>query len=250
MTRFLEITRITLFILILFNIGCSEEESVTILAPEADFIAEEFRYVDIDIPVFDLSDQVILNNRSVNGIRYEWDFGDGQKSIDFMGSHKYDSSGEYNVTLAVYNSNDDREEITKTIRVGERRIIGLFIESSEVEFPSDVILFTGESDNSENFFLFSLPRNFTNDRLPFGGTIDLGESLRNADWFLSLVQNYPPFDIFDQNDILIYGATFNPYLEKPTSFDGEVGSFIINESKNAQGQLTDGLVFRIDYLLM
>ena len=250
MTRFLDITIFTLFILILFSIGCSEEESVTILAPEADFIAEEFRYVDVDIPVFDLSDLVILNNKSINGIRYEWDFGDGQKSIDFMGNHKYEDTGTYQVSLKVYNSSGESSEVVKTIRVGVRRIFELVLERSEVEFPQNMFLFAGETDNSEKFFLFTLPRGFSREFLPFAGRIDLGERVENSNWFLSLIENVEPLNEFDPGDKLIYGSTFNPYLESPTSFEDQLGSFIIDESKNSVGQISNGFAFRINFILL
>lgn len=236
--------------LIIVISSCSkEEEEVVVLPPEADFIAQNFRYVDLTIPVIDLTDQLVLENRSLNGVRYEWDFGDGTTSTGFTGMHKYEESGDYEITLTVFNELGEADEITKTQRVGRRQILEVFIMSSAVELPRELLLFTGEQDNEERIYLFSLPPNFSNNRLPFGGRIDLGEAIEDKPWFISLIENKEPFDFFDSGDPLINGAIFNPYREEPTSFDGMVGSFEVIDGIDVNGQVSNDIVYRISYRL-
>ncbi|MEQ9062652.1 MAG: M4 family metallopeptidase [Vicingaceae bacterium] len=45
--------------------------------------------------------KVDFQNKSLNGVSYNWDFGDGGSSTDESPSHVYSSSGEFTVTLSV-----------------------------------------------------------------------------------------------------------------------------------------------------
>lgn len=47
--------------------------------------------------------QVQFTNQTVNGVTYEWDFGDGTTSNDFSPSHLYSDTGHYMVTLVTEN---------------------------------------------------------------------------------------------------------------------------------------------------
>jgi len=46
--------------------------------------------------------KIVFENKSKNATRYEWDFGDGNKSTDTQPTHEYKSSGNYTVILKVY----------------------------------------------------------------------------------------------------------------------------------------------------
>jgi gliding motility-associated-like protein len=57
--------------------------------------------VDFEMPdiVEDLNAAVLFENRTTDGVIYEWDFGDGNSSSDFSPSHIYTQPGTYNVSL-------------------------------------------------------------------------------------------------------------------------------------------------------
>lgn len=44
-----------------------------------------------------------FTNNSQNGVSYEWDFGDGNSSTEFSPEHKYEVTGDFRVTLYVFN---------------------------------------------------------------------------------------------------------------------------------------------------
>ncbi len=56
-------------------------------------------------------------NSSQRSIRWDWDFGDGSKSIDFAPSHIYKNSGPYDVSLVAYNEYNCENTYTRRITV-------------------------------------------------------------------------------------------------------------------------------------
>ncbi len=71
---------------ILFFNSCSK--------PVANFVIKE---VDKVVPA-----KVTFENNSEKSERYEWDFGDGKKSTDFLPRHEYKRSGNYTIVLKAY----------------------------------------------------------------------------------------------------------------------------------------------------
>ncbi len=75
-----------LFVNILFLSSCSK--------PIANFIIKD---ADKVVPA-----KVTFENNSEKAERYEWDFGDGKKSTDFLPRHEYKRSGNYTIVLKAY----------------------------------------------------------------------------------------------------------------------------------------------------
>ena len=71
---------------ILFFGSCSK--------PVANFVIKE---ADKVVPA-----KVTFENNSEKSERYEWDFGDGKKSTDFLPRHEYKRSGNYTIVLKAY----------------------------------------------------------------------------------------------------------------------------------------------------
>ena len=71
---------------ILFFGSCSK--------PVANFVIKE---ADKVVPA-----KVTFENTSEKSERYEWDFGDGKKSTDFLPRHEYKRSGNYTIVLKAY----------------------------------------------------------------------------------------------------------------------------------------------------
>ena len=65
--------------------------------PIADFVANPTTVLIPDQEVF-------FRNLSINADRYEWDFGDGNTSIDINPIHTYDEEGKYGVSLIAQNA--------------------------------------------------------------------------------------------------------------------------------------------------
>lgn len=76
--------------------GC---EDVTVLTDFIEVLPAPS--VEFDVPdiVEDLVTPVTFNNRTTDGVIFEWDFGDGNTSSDFNPSHIYREPGTYNVSL-------------------------------------------------------------------------------------------------------------------------------------------------------
>jgi hypothetical protein len=81
--------RFALLILALpiFLSGCHRE-------PVADFIASATEA--------GIGETIVFTNRSIDGIDYEWDFGDGYTSTKYNVSHYYEDPGTYTVTLKAF----------------------------------------------------------------------------------------------------------------------------------------------------
>lgn len=80
--------------------------TVNILPVVADF---NYSYVANEI--------IDFQNTSVNGVIFQWDFGDGEQSSDENPTHTYSDTGMYVVTLIVTNSSGCIDSIQKEIIV-------------------------------------------------------------------------------------------------------------------------------------
>jgi gliding motility-associated-like protein len=56
--------------------------------------------------------EVAFLNRSTGAIRYDWDFGDGETSTEFLPSHLYTRPGLFDITLKVENEQGCTDEYT------------------------------------------------------------------------------------------------------------------------------------------
>ncbi len=65
--------------------------------PSADFV---YKYDKKQVPVV-----LKFDNKSLLSERYEWDFGDGQKSNEVSPKHLFKSSGDFDVTLKAFKGN-------------------------------------------------------------------------------------------------------------------------------------------------
>ena len=68
-------------------------------------------------------------NASVNGVTFEWDFGDGNTSADRDPTHTYEADGTYTVTLTATNG-DESDTASKTVEV-KLPVFGNFIVGKE-----------------------------------------------------------------------------------------------------------------------
>jgi len=74
-----------------------DEQAITVLPqPQAHFVISTEDY-DAFEPF------VNFRNKSVNSIRWEWDFDDGTTSTDFSPVHEFSTSGDYNVVMIAWN---------------------------------------------------------------------------------------------------------------------------------------------------
>jgi PKD repeat protein len=90
------------------NGGIQKNSSVTIIVypkPEARFEASPENEVVA-------GNEVIFHNRSLNGVSFRWDFGDGTSSEQFEPKHVYANPGNYNVRLLVTSDYGCTDSVT------------------------------------------------------------------------------------------------------------------------------------------
>lgn len=108
----LKILKYLIPIFILLLLSCDDNENAEIIEPVACFEFSPIEKLDIDT-------EITFINCSENATKYIWDFGDGDTIWTKNPTHKYESYGNYEVTLIAVN-NDGRDtisfdlEITKT----------------------------------------------------------------------------------------------------------------------------------------
>ncbi len=101
---------------VVFELGCTFEICFDILPePIADF--STFPGTNSDTLTICKGQEVFFENESVNGIEYQWNFGDGDMSTDFDVSHTYGDEGYYTVTLAAMTVCDCASEKELVIEV-------------------------------------------------------------------------------------------------------------------------------------
>jgi len=99
---------------------------------------------------------VLFNNNSVNGDRFEWDFGDGYGSDEVHPSHTYTASGSFEVVLKVWSHNDFTDEASLTIEVKIPTLLEIEVLEFYELYPVEgaiVILYSTLSDweNETNY---------------------------------------------------------------------------------------------------
>ncbi len=73
-----------------------------------------------DLPTTGITGQAISFNStcSTNASKYEWDFGDGNKSTDANPTHTYTTAGVYTVKLMAMSKNEKKmDETSKSITI-------------------------------------------------------------------------------------------------------------------------------------
>ncbi|MBN4051355.1 T9SS type A sorting domain-containing protein, partial [bacterium AH-315-M05] len=96
------------------NNGCVQTANTTINEP-AVVIADFF--ISADTVFLSEGGIVQFTNNSSGASSYQWDFGDGVSSFDQSPWHKYDSTGNYTITLIALNSNMCYDSINFQITV-------------------------------------------------------------------------------------------------------------------------------------
>lgn len=233
---------ITVTVVLFF--GCTTDEPMVVLPPEARFTLEN-RFVDINA-------EIGFVNESTNGYRYEWDFGDGSTSTQFEPRHSFSEHGEYDVSLTVYNENNDKDHYDIDVNVHLRSFEGFEFLSSEQALPKHKFLYFGEVDNIRNSYGITIPSNFDREALPFVwmGAVNEEVILTDSDWFFMVVDNQEPIDSFDFNDRLFFGTVINP-ARVLSGMDGHSshGYFPIFETKNEAGETTDDFKIQIEFTI-
>ncbi|MEM2583532.1 MAG: PKD domain-containing protein [Candidatus Thermoplasmatota archaeon] len=86
------------------------------IPPVANFSWEPFYPIPNKNITFNASNSYDLDGYIVN---YTWDFGDGSIGYDATVQHSYNSSGIYNVTLTVFDDDNEKATITYSILVAD-----------------------------------------------------------------------------------------------------------------------------------
>jgi hypothetical protein len=112
--------------------------------PQASFIV-------VDKELYIPEEEAIFINESTDAVSYEWDFGDGSKSVEKDPRHTYDTEGLYDIELHVWSDNDcyDALKVLGAIEV---------FESGQILFPN---AFTPNLDGSSGGAYN--PNDFSND---------------------------------------------------------------------------------------
>lgn len=213
--------------------------------PQTDFVVERVRAEYEDAFVFDVNDEIQFNNLTTNAVKFEWDFGDGIKSSEASPKHKYLNSGRYSVTLLAYNNNGDQTEHVEKLFIRRRHLKNICILSSKIQLPNNLIIFFGETNNTEKFFIYALPTSYC---IPDGVLLSTDLVRFNGNnWFFMLIENLAPYESFGSNDRLIFSSIFNPAVINPIDYSGTSGSYTISETKNFSGEITNDFTFKIDF---
>lgn len=88
-----------------------------------------------------------IENNSVNGFTYRWDFGDGNSSDVKTPKYKYDTPGDYEITLYVNESTLCEDELTKPVTISAKATpeITLYnVFSPNNDGLNDCFVFDGE----------------------------------------------------------------------------------------------------------
>ena len=117
MGKIYKLTFLSLLLVIAFS--CSDEDSLP--KPEVSFSTEK-AVNEINVPV-------TFVNSTTNASSYAWDFGDGQTSEDFSPTIIYEDPGTYTVTLVATTDDNQSEEATLQVEVGERLLFDVVIQT-------------------------------------------------------------------------------------------------------------------------
>lgn len=134
-----------LLISLIFS-GCIVDRSPDYPRPSACFVTGKDSYA--------VNERIYFNNCSDNAESYDWEFGDGLISNEKHPSHKYESTGNYQVRLTAYGYGY-RDSYTKIINVEgvtELDILVMYVGSQDPVSNCLVTLYETETDwqNLEN----------------------------------------------------------------------------------------------------
>lgn len=234
----------TLLLLIaIFFISCGKEDEVIVPLPKAKF--------STDVEFATIGEPIHFTNNSTDAVRFEWDLGDGAYSFSENPSHTYKEYGIYTVTMKAFNTLEQVSEITIEIKIGKRILQHLWLLSSKVPLPSNMVFYFGEVGNPNYSCGEVFPANVTQSHLPFGGTIINCKDLvfTDKDWFWMLIDNQPPLQDLDENDRLIFGTIINPVRVARENQKFGTGEFTIYETKNIHGEITTDYSMRVGYAI-
>jgi hypothetical protein len=100
-------------------------------------------------------DTVFFTNTSENAVKYEWDFGDQETSTEKNPEHLYYDPGTVDVTLKVWNADDEMASTKKTLTITDPTLMGIYFSLQGTSTPvadCPVLVFLTENDliNIEN----------------------------------------------------------------------------------------------------
>lgn len=237
MRKYYGLLNSTLIVLLIFSMGCNEEDPLPL--PLVDFTTDP-EIVEVGVPV-------TFENLSLNAASYGWDFGDGQTSDEISPTITFDESGTFIVTLVAFTMDNQSDSISSEIYVGERVMTGISINSiSFVNFEGedwDVPIDTVDSVKYPDFIFFMGPQDdpsiglgtqvltdLAPFDLPIGFTLLGGDPfiLTNETWELTFVD----FDGDDVNNAqnedfeVMQVISFNPVQISTSAFNEDGEGFV------------------------
>jgi PKD repeat protein len=81
-----------------------------------DFLTSDFT-IDNENGQVDESEKLLLTNKSVNAVSYEWDFGNGNTSTEANPTYRYKIHGNYTVTLKATDALGNTQQTSQDIVV-------------------------------------------------------------------------------------------------------------------------------------
>jgi PKD repeat protein len=100
----------------------------------------------------DMQGQVMLNNGTVNGTNFEWDFGNGKTSSATNPSTIFDKEGKYEIQLITWNGQNCTDTVTMTY---ELMFKGLFVPNAfnPGHFDPEVAAFRPKGTNLKTYYI-------------------------------------------------------------------------------------------------
>jgi len=182
-----------------FSLGSCEQD----VMPKADFetdFAIDYNYLQSNknnIPRYSTFEPIKFIDKSINGVKYSWDFGDGQVSMDKEPTIHYTKGGEYTVTLSLQSETGNTSVLTKQIKIYERVIEKISIS------------FSGWDHNLYNLEELGWTEDKVSDIVLEIGVLGLHDYLipstilYTSDTIKDVSIESPVISIFPQNDIVI-----------------------------------------------
>ncbi len=91
---------------------CNKVDSVSMTITVKESPIADFTYVPL-VPI--TNEPHVFTNRSVNAVRFNWNFGDGTGTEENNPTHLYKKSGTYNVCLVAYNQEGCTDTVCKPV---------------------------------------------------------------------------------------------------------------------------------------
>lgn len=107
----------------------------------AEFYADEVDFCHLPLTIQ-------FSNESVNGLTYEWDFGDGTTSTEINPTHEYTTFGDFDVTLKVDGEGCGIDEVTKNELIKVNLLPMPTAQDAEV-FKGDSVVLEALSNDGE-----------------------------------------------------------------------------------------------------